>query len=161
MVRRLANVKAAYEGMRRDDSLLCREASYEGCHVLKLQRPTWANGSARAGGGETGIFFAIWVNSESVRTNRVHYNIHALKLRNLRGFKLTSREFAAAFRARFERFRRSWPNVSIEYGPQNLMQGWIEIDEENFEADAVKLMMRFHRMAPIIDRLLAERRHGI
>ena len=155
LTRRLYGIKAAYDARNDDTGLLCRQASYDGCHVLKLQKPAWAS-DATAGSGDAGIFFAIWVN-DAIRRQRAYYNIHALKLRHLDRYQITSRDFAAAFRGRFKEVQRDWPNVSIDYGPQNLMQGWIAIDEETFEADALKLMVRFDKISPIIDRLLADR----
>jgi hypothetical protein len=38
------------------------------------------------------------------------------------------------------------------------MEGWIEIDMDRFENDVLRLMERFERLGPIIDRLLEERR---
>ncbi len=59
------------------------------------------------------------------RRNRANYNIHALKLRQLKGYSVTSRDFAKELRDNFENIRGRWPNVSVDYGPLTLMQGWI------------------------------------
>jgi hypothetical protein len=69
--------------------------------------------------------------------------------------------------------RDGWPNVSVDYGPLTLMQGWIEVapdraeqdvleqdilEEEILEQDILALMERFRLVSPLIDRLLLARR---
>lgn len=53
--------------------------------------------------------------------DRVFYNIRALKLRELEGYAITSRDFARDFRDRFEAMRDQWPNVRVDFGPATLM----------------------------------------
>jgi hypothetical protein len=60
--------------------------------VLKIQKPAWRNHSAIP--FEQFIFFSIWVNERSAKQNKVYYNIHALKLRELKGYTIKSRQFA-------------------------------------------------------------------
>jgi hypothetical protein len=38
------------------------------------------------------------------------------------------------------------------------MQGWIDIDERSCGASILSLMLRFAEVAPLIDRLLQQRR---
>ena len=54
--------------------------------------------------------------------------------------------------------RAAWPNVSVDYGPLTLMQGWIEVHLHSFETGALVLMERFEQLSPLIDRLLESRR---
>jgi len=110
-----------------------------------------------AGADESGIFFSIWVSPDDATRSKANYNIHALKLRKLERYRITSRDLAADFRRAFERVREAWPNVSVDYGPQTLMQGWIEIDAKSFRADVVSLLHRFEELSPIIDNLLEKR----
>jgi hypothetical protein len=130
-----------------------------GSHVLKLQKPEWTNDDMRNTPNRSGIFFSVWFDGDAEPVNRAKYNIHALKLRQLRGYKITSRDFAEEFRKRFRRAARHWPNVSTEFGPQTLMQGWIDVVATTFEADVVRYMNRFLEISPIIDELLEKRRN--
>jgi hypothetical protein len=91
-------------------------------------------------------------------TNRVNYNIHALKLRDLKGYSIKSRDFAFDFRSAFASVRSALPNVSVDYGPLTLMEGWIEADSVHFEKDVLDLMGGFQSLSPLIDRLLEWRR---
>jgi len=45
----------------------------------------------------SGIFFSIWTNDRSIKKNRANYRIHALKLRELKGYAITRRDFAGDF----------------------------------------------------------------
>jgi hypothetical protein len=107
---------------------------------------------------ESGIFFSSWIEEEAARRNRANYNIHALKLRHLKGYSITSRDFANEFRDNFETIRGIWPDVSVDYGPLTLMQGWLEVDPHRFEEDIPVLLERFKHITPLIDRLLGSRR---
>ena len=71
------------------------------------------------------------------------YNIHALKLRQLNGYSIASRKFAESFRVRFAEFEQQWPNVSLNYGPLTLMQGWIEPDPEKMREEITALANNF------------------
>ncbi|MDQ3019774.1 MAG: hypothetical protein M3R36_04275 [Bacteroidota bacterium] len=122
--------------------------------VLKLQKKTWTNKSANVQNPESSIFFSLWVNEKGIKNNKMFYNIHALKLRQLTGYSIESRKFAESFRKRFKVFQDQWPNVSVSFGPQTLMQGWIEKDLENLEFDIIKLVNQFLKIHFIIDELL-------
>jgi hypothetical protein len=125
--------------------------------VLKLQKRAWTNDDLRTIANRTGIFFSIWITAAGAQDGRAEYNIHALKLRELQGYRLTSRDFCQRFRARFVESKAQWPNVAMHYGPLTLMQGWFDIDGKTFEGDVLQMMNRFDRdVAPIIDDLLAQ-----
>lgn len=126
--------------------------------VLKMQKPSWLNQSETARPFEESIFFSIWVNKETISKNILYYNIHALKLRELKNYSIQSREFAAAFRSRFKAFEKQWPNVSTDFGPLTLMQGWLSTDTENFENELLALANNFLEIQFIIDDLLSERK---
>ena len=130
--------------------LICITSVFEGCPQIRLHRDSWISGSSE-------IFFSVWTDKDSPTGGRIHYNIHALKIRQFKGHVITSRDFAADFRKNFKALSGSWPNVRVDYGPMNLMQGWIEFREENFERDVLELMRRFAAVCPIIDGLLEER----
>jgi len=140
------------------DGLICKQGIYHDSVVLKLQKAAWTNDRMDQLPNQTGIFFSIWANAGTAARSRVNYNIHALKLRRLVGYSITSRDFANDFRKNFASMRAAWPNVSVDYGPLTLMQGWLEIDLNTFEKDALALMERFEQVSPMIDRLLESRR---
>ncbi|MBC8010803.1 MAG: hypothetical protein H7067_11990 [Burkholderiales bacterium] len=123
--------------------------------VLKLHKSSWLPRSASG----CGIFFSAWIDADALRLARVHYNIHALKLRQFPGHAIQSRDFAAAFRAAFASSARSvgWPNLTLDHGPQTLFRGWIELAPARLQSDLVALSQRFIPVAPLIDELLARR----
>ncbi|WP_157544031.1 hypothetical protein [Mucilaginibacter paludis] len=130
-----------------------------GCAVLKIQKPSWCNKPPEGKPFERSIFFSIWVSAEGIQHNRLYYNIHALKLRELNQYKIQSREFAQAFRNRLGPYAINWPNLSTNYGPLTLMQGWVELDK--LEEEVPKLCYSFKPIAIIIDELLTERKKQI
>ena len=149
-------IKKSYNTKARPGGLICKYGHYRGCHVLKLQKAAWTNDRMSAAANESGVFFSIWVSGDSPRWGRAMYNIHALKLRELKGYRLTSRAFAAEFRRRFAKVKGVWPNVGMDFGPQTLMAGWIEVGK-GFEAKIVGLMRKFDGVSGSIDEMLARR----
>ena len=124
---------------------------------LKIQKRAWRNEDARP--FEESVFFSVWVNDESLTTQKLNYNIHALKMREQKAYTIKSREFAEAFRSRFKPFEALWPNVSVSFGPLTLMEGWIPIDTKHFEKEIADMAYRFIDIHPIIDDLLRERKN--
>ena len=152
-----AKIKARFDE-RKSDGLICKQGFYNACPVLKLQKASWTNDRMDRVQNNTGIFFSIWIDEKAASQSRANYNIQALKLRQLEGYSITSRDFAKDFRSGFEPVRNAWPNVSVNYGPLTLMQGWIAVDQNSFETDSLVLMERFKHLSPLIDRLLLSRR---
>ncbi|HET9132378.1 MAG TPA: hypothetical protein VFO86_15590 [Terriglobia bacterium] len=134
----------------RKSRLICATGVFGDCPFVKLYRDSWMSGTS-------GVFFSVWANKDSLTTGHIHYNIHALKMRQFKFHVITSRDFASAFRKKFKPFSSPWPNVCVDYGPLNLMEGWIEFREESFERDVLGLMIQFAAICRIIDRLLEER----
>ena len=95
------------------------------------------------------------MNAESAQESRALYNIHALKLRELKSYRIASRDFAKEFRNNF--VKKSWPNVSVDYGPLTLMEGWEEVALDELEADILRMLERFHQVSPLLDHLLDKR----
>ncbi len=122
--------------------------------VLKLHRPHWSPDAREAAGNATGIFFSLWVDEAARARGGFHYNLHALKLRNLAGYALESRKFAAAFRARFQPLQGGWPVVRTDFGPQTLFQGFVVCAPERLEEAALALMWQFAPVGTVIDELL-------
>lgn len=145
------NIKNIYDkSVPRKSGLVCVTGVFERCPYVRLHRDSWIS-------GKSGVFFSVWTDKDSESSGRLHYNIHALKLRQLSSYAITSRNFADNFRKAFKALSKSWPNVRVDYGPLNLMQGWIEYREKTFVPDVFRLMDQFDEICPIIDWLLEER----
>ena len=121
---------------------------------LKLFKKAWAGGGPDPLTAPSRIFFSIWVYDGAIREGRLYYNIHALKLRDLEGYAIKSRDFAGQFRTAFKKFAPQWPNVSLDYGPQTLMQGWDRLDTKTLPQDAAALAQRFVKIEHLIDDIL-------
>ena len=115
--------------------------------ALKLQKRHWSDN-----GMGQGIFFSVWLGNREVETNRFNYNIHALKLGSQKSCGVKPVAFARAFRSRFA--FTGWPNISTDYGPQTLMQGWLPLHPRTFEQDVLGLIEHFASTHHTIDELL-------
>ena len=127
--------------------------------VLRLQKKHWANKPFTKPQNDAAIFFSVWISDEDIKEKKILYNIHALKLRQLKGYKITSRAFVAAFRQKFKPFEKDWPKVRVDYGPLTLMQGWIPLNEKNIEKDVSTLAGKFLEIDFLIDELLGNYKH--
>lgn len=123
--------------------------------VLKLYKRSWANQLQDPLSAESRIFFSVWVSDSSVKEQKLLYNIHALKLRHLKGYAIQSRKFADIFRQSFKAFEYKWKNVSVDFGPLTLMEGWLKIDTGNFESDILKLAYNFLEIEHLVDDTLS------
>lgn len=131
--------------------IICEAGEWLDCAVLKLRKPSWSQGNP----GE-GVFFSVWIGEKDFRKQRFNYNIHALKLRLWKSHAIKPREFAANFRRRFN--TGPWPNVSTDFGPQTLMQGWMPSELSEFRASVRGLMDRFVSIHTSIDEMLEKRK---
>ncbi len=143
----LLQALARHQGKLDENQIQARLGTYQGCPFLKLDKANWHNRGEVIIPGE--IFFSIWLDEK----DRMNYNIHAFKLRHLTAYKLQSRKFAEDFRNHLQSKMQKWPNVSVEYGPLTLMQGWIK-DESQID-DLIAEFISIHQM---IDILLEENR---
>ena len=125
------------------------------CVVLKLYKSSWANQFQDPLTSESRIFFSVWISDSSIKEQKLLYNIHALKLRQLKGYSIQSRKFADIFRDSFKAFEHKWKNVSIDFGPLTLMEGWLKIDVENFQDDILELANNFLEIQHLVDDTLA------
>jgi hypothetical protein len=123
---------------------------------LKLYKRSWAGPSPDPLTAPSRIFFSIWINDASISEQKILYNIHAFKLRHLKGYSIASRKFADSFRTSFSEFEQQWPNVSLNYGPLTLMQGWIKHDPEKMQDEILGLYKNFLELEPLIDQTLAK-----
>lgn len=116
---------------------------------IKLYKKSWTSDPKEALTAESRIFFSVWINNSTLEKKKIMYNIHALKLRKLKGYAIQSRKFAEAFREDFKNYENNWPNVSVNHGPLTLMEGWIEL--ENFEKEVLKIGNNFLETEHLID----------
>jgi len=122
--------------------------------VLKLYKKEWTNDKTDPLNASTRIFFSIWVSEKSQKQKKIFYNIHAFKLRHLKGYVIKSRDFAQNFRKGFKPFEKEWENVNIDLGPLTLMKGWKKFTNENLETTILKLANSFLRIDHLIDNSL-------
>ena len=123
---------------------------------LKLYKQCWASPSEDPLTAKSRIFFSIWISDSDIAEKKLRYNIHALKLRQLKGYSIASRKFAESFREDFSEFEPQWPNVSVNYGPLTLMQGWIAFDPEQIQEDIMALTNNFLELERLIDQTLTQ-----
>lgn len=122
---------------------------------LKLYKKSWTNPSKDPLTSESRIFFSIWTNNSAIEEQKIYYNIHALKLRHLKGYKIQSRQFADIFRDSFKSVDKKWENVSVKFGPLTLMEGWLKVDPDNFQKEIVELANNFIEIEHLVDDTLA------
>lgn len=121
---------------------------------LKLYKREWTNDFNAPLDAEARIFFSVWLNDKTLNENRVYYNIHAFKLRKLKGYNISSKAFANSFRNEFKVHQSNWDNVSVKFGPLTLMEGWVAFDEENLESNITSLANNFIDIDSLIDNIL-------
>lgn len=63
--------------------------------VIKAYKKEWSGDIKNPLTADSRIFFSVWINDKTIKKGRLYYNIHALKLRQLKGYKVISRNFAA------------------------------------------------------------------
>jgi len=124
------------------------------CIVLKLFKNTWANPFEDPLTSESRIFFSVWVSESSLKEQKLLYNIHALKLRQLKNYSIQSRKFAETFRDRIGDYVSKWENLRLDFGPQTLMEGWMNLDPENIQDTIILLSNHFLDMAHVMDETL-------
>ncbi|PTT22008.1 hypothetical protein DBR28_19995 [Chryseobacterium sp. HMWF028] len=124
--------------------------------ALKVYKPEWSGDLLSPLDAEGRIFFSVWINDKTIRENKIYYNIHALKLRALKDYKILARDFAQNFRKEFLLYQNDWPNVSVDYGPLTLMQGWIQLNIDDIEKNIHELVQKFFKISFIIDSILEQ-----
>jgi len=122
--------------------------------ALKIYKPEWSNDVESPLHSKSRIFFSVWVNDKTIKEGKLYYNIHALKLRELKGYKISSRDFAEKFRNKFIEYQQEWKNVDVNFGPLTLMEGWIDLHNETIQNDIMDLASNFLKISLIIDNTL-------
>lgn len=122
--------------------------------ALKIYKPEWSNDFKSPLNSKSRIFFSVWVNDKTIKEGKLYYNIHALKLRELKGYKISSRNFAEKFRNKFIEYQKEWENVDVHFGPLILMEGWINLNIGTIQNDIIDLAWNFLKISPVIDDTL-------
>ncbi|MEO5909560.1 MAG: hypothetical protein ABIP95_01670 [Pelobium sp.] len=122
--------------------------------VLKLYKKNWTNDPFKPLDAKSRIFFSVWMSDQSIAEQKVYYNIHALKLRELNGYCIKSRDFADSFRKKFNNHQSDWQNVTTSLGPLTLMEGFKNFDEENLNETVYGLANDFIKMEQLVDDTL-------
>jgi hypothetical protein len=102
------------------------------------------------------LFFSVWVDADCEAKGVARYNLHAKKLRMIKGEKFAAREFVRAFRAQCGDRLKDWPHWSYPKGPITLFEGHIRLDAATLEAETAALIGRFAALTPLLDRVLEE-----
>ena len=121
---------------------------------LKLYKKSWVTPGQDPLIAETRIFFSVWTCDSAIQEQKLLYNIHAFKLRKLKGYSIESKKFADGFRHRFKGFEHKWPNVSSNFGPLTLMQGWIKTDSEDLQKEITRLSNNFLEIEHLVENTL-------
>jgi hypothetical protein len=127
-----------------------------GAALLKVLRPNWTTDSPNELLNSNGLFFSIWVDAACEAKGIVRYNLHAKKLRMIKGENFAARDFARSFRAEHKTALAKWPNLTFPVGPITLFEGFAELDVATLGATCNTLIDRFIGLAPAIDRMIAE-----
>lgn len=123
--------------------------------ALKIYKPEWSNDFESPLNSKSRIFFSVWVNDKTIKEEKLYYNIHALKLRELKGYKISSRSFAEKFRNKFIEYQNEWKNVDVNFGPLTLMEGWIDLHTETIQNNIIDLAWNFLKISPLVDDTLS------
>lgn len=124
--------------------------------VFKLRQHHWSTDPPEAVVSTVDIFFSVWIEIgvQDAKLLKLQYNLHALKLRQLKPYRLESRKFAADFRKEFLSHQHLWPDARIDFGPQTLFQGSFVCRESQIGAAAFDLAEAFLPLADVVNRLL-------
>ncbi|BAP30440.1 uncharacterized protein CHSO_1403 [Chryseobacterium sp. StRB126] len=150
---RLATAEISQEKLDEDHLKISIDIVLESA-ALKIYKSHWYGDSKLSEEPSGRIFFSVWINEKTIEEGRIYYNIHALKLRELKNYNIASKDFAQNFRYEFSKHQKDWPNVNVNFGPLTLMQGWIEMKNDTIRKDVYLLAQKFMKISSIIDKVL-------
>ena len=122
--------------------------------ILKLMKDSWSTDRPDELLNSNGLFFSVWVDAACKAQGIVRYNIHARKLRAIKGETFAAREFARSFRAQGKDELEGWPNWSFPKGPITLVEGHFAYKPATLRTETAAMMDRFAAIVPFLDRLL-------
>jgi hypothetical protein len=127
-----------------------------GAAILKVMRPSWSTDKPDELLNTNGLFFSIWVDAACEEKAIVRYNLHAKKLRFIKGEAFAARDFARRVRADAKSELATWPNCTIPTGPITLLEGHFTLDDKTLHDETSKMMDRFAQLTPLLDGVLAD-----
>lgn len=143
------------DDLRARQDLVIKTGEGMGAAILKVLKPGWTTDPPEQFLNTNGLFFSVWVDDACVKQKRARYNLHARKLRNLKGETFAAREFARAFRTEAGGALQAWPSAVYPKGPITLFEGHFHLDIRTLQAETAVLLDRFVALVPMIDRMLA------
>ena len=146
---------ARVDGLRAQHGLVIKSGEGMGAAILKVLKPGWTTDPPEQFLNTNGLFFSVWVDAACVTQKRVRYNLHAKKLRNLKGEAFAAREFARVFRTEAGGALQAWPSAVYPKGPITLFEGHVHLDIRTLEAETSTLIDRVIELVPLIERMLA------
>lgn len=150
-----AVVDARSDDIRTRHGLVIKAGAGLGAAILKALKPAWTTDAPDQVLNTNGMFFSVWVDSACVAHRRARFNLHAKKLRTIKGETFAAREFARTFRLEASTPLQAWPSVVYPKGPITLFEGHIPLNAKTLHADTSELLDRFIDLLPLIDRMLA------
>lgn len=150
-----AGLVDARAGDLRAQGLVIKAGEGLGAAILKVLKPAWTSDPPELFLNTNGIFFSVWVDASSKAQKRARYNLHAKKLRSIKGEAFPAREFARAFRAEASTVLQAWPSVVYPKGPITLFEGHVHLDPRTLQMETSALIDRLVALAPLIDLRLA------
>jgi hypothetical protein len=126
-----------------------------GAMILKLMKPSWTTDRPEELLNSNGLFFGVWIDADCESKGLVRYNLHAKKLRFIKGEAFAARQFVRDFRAQAQTRLKDWPNCGFPKGPITLFEGHIPLSSGTLHDDVSALMDRFAALTPLLDQLLA------
>ncbi len=127
-----------------------------GAALLKVMKPGWTTDAANELLNTNGLFFSVWVDAACEAQGIARYNLHAKKLRMIKGEAFAAREFVRGFRAQCGDELKGFPNWSYPKGPITLFEGQFPLDLETLHAKTTDVVMRFVALTPTLEKVLGE-----
>lgn len=144
------------ETFRAQHGLVIKTGEGLGAAILKVLKPEWTMDKPGEILNTNGLFFSVWVDAACESKGIVRYNLHAKKLREIKGASFAAREFVRSFRAQCGEELKPWPNWSYPKGPITLFDGHVPLNAATLHAETEGLINRFAALTPMLDRLFAE-----
>ena len=149
------DIKAAQaETFKAQHGLIIKTGGALGAAIIKVLKPEWSTDSASEILNTNGLFFSVWVDAECEAQGIVRYNLHAKKLRFIKGEQFAARHFVRAFRLQAQDAMQGFPNWKYPKGPITLVEGHVSLSD--LRGATEKLLQKFASMTPLIEQLLAE-----
>lgn len=126
-----------------------------GAAILKLLKPSWTTDGPDDILNTNGLFFSVWVDADCEAKGIARFNLHAKKLRFIKGQAFAAREFARGFRVQAQDEMSAFPNWNYPKGPITLFQGHIPLDTATLHTETAALMDRFAALCPLIDHVFS------